>query len=65
MTWELDETALHGLAHEVSALSQKLPAEILGGEDGYDPVNPEQLKQALEDIKALLTNRLLSTEPAS
>ena len=59
---ELDDTALDGLADEVSALRQKLPAEILGGEDRYDPTDPEQLKDTLEDIKELLVNRLLSTE---
>ena len=59
---ELDETALNELAHEVSALSQKLPKEILGGEDHYDPTDPEKLKDTLEDIKEILLNRLLSTE---
>lgn len=59
---ELDATALQGLAYEVSTLRQKLPAEILGGEDPYDPADPEQLKESLEDIKELLVNRLLSTE---
>jgi DNA repair exonuclease SbcCD nuclease subunit len=62
---ELDEAALDGLAQEVSALRQKLPAEILGGDDPYDPSNPDQLKETLEDIKELLVNRLLSTEQGS
>ncbi len=59
---EMDDTALDGLAHEVSALRQKLPAEILSGEDPYDPTDPLQIKDTLEDIKELLVNRLLSTE---
>lgn len=62
---ELDAGALEDLANEVSALRQKLPAEILNGKDPYDPANSEQLKDALEDIKELLLNRLLSTEQAT
>lgn len=61
---ELDEEALADLANEVSALRQKLPAEILSGDDRYDPSDPEQLKVVLEDIKELLLNRLLTTEKA-
>lgn len=59
---EMDDTALDELAHEVSALRQKLPAEILSGADPYDPTDPVQIKDTLEDIKELLVNRLLSTE---
>jgi exonuclease SbcD len=59
---ELDTSALDELADEVSALRQKLPAELLGGDDPYDPAAPEILKDTLEDIKELLVNRLLSTE---
>ena len=57
---ELDSSALDELAGEVSALRQKLPAELLGGDDPYDPAKPEVLKETLEDIKELLVNRLLS-----
>jgi DNA repair exonuclease SbcCD nuclease subunit len=59
---ELDASALDELAAEVSALRKKLPAELLGGDDPYDPTDPEVLKDTLEDIKELLVNRLLSTE---
>jgi len=59
---ELEATALAALADELIALRQKLPAEILSGEDAYDPTDPEQIKDALDDIKELLVNRLLSTE---
>ena len=62
---ELDGNALDVLANEVSALRQKLPAEMLGGEDRYDPGDLDQLKDTLEDIKELLVNRLLSTEQGS
>jgi len=61
---ELDDSALAELANEVSALRQKLPAEILSGEDRYDPTDPQQLKVVLEDIKELLVNRLITTEKA-
>jgi DNA repair protein SbcD/Mre11 len=57
---ELDDSALAELAHEVSALRQKLPAEILSGEDRFDPSDPQQLQAILEDIKELLVNRLLT-----
>jgi DNA repair exonuclease SbcCD nuclease subunit len=59
---ELDGPALEGLAEEVAALRQKLPAEILGGDDPYDPTDLNLLKGTLEDIKEVLVNRLLSTE---
>ncbi len=62
---ELDASALDKLADEVFTLRQKLPAEMLGGDDPYDPTDPEVLKDTLEDIKELLVNRLLSTEKGS
>ncbi len=62
---ELDAAILDKLANELSALRQKLPAELLEGEDSDNPASPEQIKQSLEDIKELLVNRLLSTEQGS
>ena len=59
---ELDDAALEELANEMISLRQKLPAEMLSGEDRYDPADPQQLREALEDIKELLVNRLLTTE---
>ena len=59
---ELDQAALGDLATEVSMLRQKLPPEILAGQDKYDPADPEQLKENLEDIKELLVSRLLNSE---
>lgn len=58
---ELDAAALDELTGDISMLRQKLPAELLGGDDPYDPTKPEALKETLEDIKELLVNRLLST----
>ena len=62
---ELDSSILDELADEMSVLRQKLPAELLAGNDPFDPTNPEFLKETLEDIKELLVNRLLSTENRS
>lgn len=59
---ELDDSALAELANEMSAFRKKLHAVIPAGEERYDPADPEQLRDTLEDIKALLLNRLLSTE---
>ena len=59
---ELDASALDDLTDDISTLRQKLPAELLGGDAPYDPTKPELLKEALEDIKELLVNRLLTTE---
>ena len=59
---EPDASALDDLTDDISALRQKLPAELLGGDDPYDPTKPEILKELLEDIKELLVNRLLTTE---
>lgn len=62
---ELDTSVMDELADEMSVLRQKLPAELLAGDDPFDPANPEFLKETLEDIKELLVNRLLSTENRS
>ena len=59
---ELDDAALAEIANEIAPLRQKLPAEILGGDDSYDPADIEQLQESLENIKELLVTRLLSTE---
>ncbi|PUB84843.1 MAG: DNA repair exonuclease [gamma proteobacterium symbiont of Ctena orbiculata] len=59
---ELDASALDDLTDDISTLRQKLPAELHGGGDPYDPTKPEILKETLEDIKELLVNRLLTTE---
>ncbi|SDY67109.1 DNA repair exonuclease [Nitrosomonas sp. Nm33] len=61
---ELNDAALAELAQEVSALRQKLPAEILSGDDCFDPSDPQQLQVVLKDIKELLVNRLITTEKA-
>ncbi len=59
---EINDSELDELIHEISPLRQKLPAEILGGDDPYDPASPQLIRDALVDVKEYLTNRLLSSE---
>lgn len=59
---ELDNESAGALADELSALRQKLPAELLGGEEPFDPTSPEVLAETLEEIKGLLVHRLLSSD---
>ena len=58
---ELDASTADRLAAELSTLRHRLPAELLGGEDPFDPTDPALLKDALVDIKELLINRLLTS----
>jgi len=60
--FEVDETAAASLLDEIAALGGKLPPELCSGDDGYDPADPRQLGEILEDVKELLVNRLLVTE---
>lgn len=59
---DLDNESAGALADELTALRQKLPAELLGGEDPFDPTNPEVLAESLEEIKGLLVHRLMSAD---
>ncbi len=61
---ELDAAALAELTNEIAALRQKLPAALLGGEDGYGPADPAQLAGAMADVKELLMQRLLASDRA-
>jgi len=59
---ELDEQRLAELAGELADLTPKLPVELQAGADGSDPTGPAVLREALEDVKALLLERLLGQE---
>lgn len=59
---KLDASLLNKLTVEISALHQKLPSELLAGDDAFDPNNPAFLHDTLEGIKEILVNRLLSKE---
>jgi exonuclease SbcD len=56
---ELDTARLAQLAEEVKDLSAKLPVDLRSGSDALDPSRPEYLRECLEDVKALLLERLL------
>ena len=55
---ELDGERLSALCEEVQALALKLPPALRGGDDPFDPSDPEYLSGCLEDVKALLVERL-------
>jgi len=57
---ELDPARLSKLADEVEDLSTKLPIDLRSGPDAFDPSQPEYARECLEDVKALLLERLLS-----
>jgi len=61
---EIDASSVEALAAEVADLRQKLPHELLGGEDRYDPADPGYLASLMEDIKELLVHRLVSSGAA-
>lgn len=61
----IDDAAVSGLAGEVAGLRHKLPPELLGGSDPYDPTDPAQIRAQLEGIKALLIHRLLAMDHQS
>jgi len=58
---EIDTAGLEALSAEIAELRQKLPPELLGGEDRYDPSDPRYLAGLMADIKELLLHRLLTT----
>ena len=51
------------LAGELEQLRRKLPHELLSGPEGFDPTDPAQARAALDDVKALLVERLLARSP--
>ncbi len=53
---ELNEADSTELAQQISALRQKLPVELLSGEERFDPTS----EPMLEDVKELLVTRLLA-----
>ena len=61
---ETGEDSLEDLAREIAPLRQKLPPDILVGDDAYDPVSPDYLAEVMEDVKELLIDRLIRTVEA-
>ncbi len=57
---ELGAEAPQEFSDSIGELRQKLPPELLAGDDGFDPTEPDQLKALLDDVKEILTTRLLA-----
>jgi exonuclease SbcD len=57
---ELDPARLSTLAAEFADLSAKLPVDLRSGADAFDPSRPELIRECLEDVRALLLERLLT-----
>ena len=55
---ELDGESLSALSGEVEALALKLPPALRAGDDAFDPTRPDYLLGCLDDVKALLVDRL-------
>ncbi|WP_462321014.1 metallophosphoesterase family protein [Halochromatium sp.] len=56
---DLDAERLAALSEDFADLSAKLPPALRCAPDAIDPADPEQLRARLEDVKALLIERLL------
>jgi DNA repair exonuclease SbcCD nuclease subunit len=54
-----DPARLAKLAEAFVDLSAKLPVNLRSGPDAFDPSRPEYVRECLEDVKALLLQRLL------
>ena len=54
-----DPARLAKLAEAFVDLSAKLPFNLRSGPDAFDPSRPEYVRECLEDVKALLLQRLL------
>ena len=61
---EADPARLAKLGEEVADLSSKLPLELRSGEDAFEPSDPDYIRESLDDVKALLLERLLNEGPA-
>lgn len=57
---ELDEAQLTKLGDEFGTLNARLPIELRTGPEPFDPTDPSCIRECLEDVKALLLDRLLS-----
>lgn len=58
----IDVEKLPDLDPEMATLLNRLPAELRGGEDPFDPTNPIQWGEIISDVKDLLVARLLNVE---
>jgi len=56
---EVSGDGISGLDPEMGSFLTKLPAEIRGGEEPFDPTQPEQWSEICSDVKEMLIARLL------
>ncbi len=56
----IDVDKLADLDTEMTTFLNKLPSEIRGGDDPFDPTDPGQWDEIISDVKDLLVARLLS-----
>ena len=62
---ERDDAALSTLLAELESLRKKLPPEWLHESDEDSPLHPDNLRSAIDDVRELLLDRLLSAGDAS
>ena len=58
--FELDAGRLLDLVPEVAALKNKLPPDLIGGDEPLVPTAPDQVSAFLDDVRELLTAKLIS-----
>lgn len=58
---QMDADKLRDLDPEIDAFLNKLPPELRGGEDAFDPAAPEQWEDIRSDVKNLLIAQLLAS----
>ncbi|MEI6206795.1 MAG: DNA repair exonuclease [Desulfuromonadales bacterium] len=56
---EVGGDGISGLDPEMAGFLAKLPAEIRGGEEPFDPMQPEQWSEICTDVKEMLIARVL------
>ena len=56
----VDSERLLELVPEIAALKNKLPPDLIGGDDPLLPSAPDQIQIFLDDVKELLTAKLIS-----
>jgi hypothetical protein len=57
---EVNSDNISELDPEMGAFLSKLPSELRGGEELFDPTEPEQWGEICSDVKEMLIARLLN-----
>jgi hypothetical protein len=58
---EVSSDGITELDPEMNSFLAKLPAEIRGGEEPFDPAQPAQWREICSDVKEMLIARVLHT----